>query len=84
LYFSPNIIRLIKSRRMGWVEHVAHMGEMRNVYKILTGKPEWTRPLKRLKMDLKGNWVWGCGLDLAQDRDWWQAPVNMVMNLWVP
>jgi hypothetical protein len=35
LYFSPNIIRLIKSRRIRWAGHVAHMGEMRNVYKIL-------------------------------------------------
>jgi hypothetical protein len=37
---SPNHIQLIKSRRMRWVGHVAHMGEMRNAYKILDGKPE--------------------------------------------
>jgi hypothetical protein len=40
LYTSPNIIRVIKSRRIRWAEHVARMGEMRNVYKILIGKPE--------------------------------------------
>jgi FKBP-type peptidyl-prolyl cis-trans isomerase (trigger factor) len=38
LYFSPNIIRQIKSRRMRWAEYVAGMGEERNVYKILVGK----------------------------------------------
>jgi hypothetical protein len=40
LYSSPNIIRHIKSRRMRWVGHVAHMGEERNVNKVLMGKPE--------------------------------------------
>jgi hypothetical protein len=49
LYSSPNIIRQIKSRRMRWVWHVAcNIGEM-NVYKVLVGKPEWKRPLGRLK-----------------------------------
>jgi hypothetical protein len=45
LYTSPNIIRVIKSRRMGWVEHMARMGEMRNAYSILVGKSERKRPL---------------------------------------
>ena len=40
LYFSLNIIRVVKLRRMGWVGHVAHMGERRGVYRILVGKPE--------------------------------------------
>jgi len=44
LYASPNNVRLIKSRRMRWTRHVAHMGEMRNAYKILVGKPEGKRP----------------------------------------
>jgi hypothetical protein len=48
LYSSPNIIRQIKSRRMKWVGHVARMGEERNVYKVLVGKPEGKRPLGRL------------------------------------
>jgi hypothetical protein len=45
LYSSPNIIRQIKSRRMRWVEHVAHMGEERNVYRVLMVNPEAKRPL---------------------------------------
>jgi hypothetical protein len=49
LYSSPNIIRQIKSRRMRWAGHVAHMGEERNVYKVLMGKPEGKRPLERPK-----------------------------------
>jgi hypothetical protein len=47
LYSSPNIIRQIKSRRMGWAEHVACMGEERKVYKVLVGKPEGKRPFGR-------------------------------------
>jgi hypothetical protein len=47
LYSSPNIIRLIKFRRMRWAEHVARMGETRKAYKILVGKPEGKRPLGR-------------------------------------
>jgi hypothetical protein len=47
LYSSPDIIRQIKSRRMRWVGHVAHMGEGRNVYRILMGKPERKRPFGR-------------------------------------
>jgi len=46
-YTSPNIIRVIKSRRMRWVGHVAYMGEMRNAYKILFGKPEGKKLLGR-------------------------------------
>jgi hypothetical protein len=45
IYVFPNIIRLIKSRRMRWAEHVARMGEERNVYKVLVGKPGGKRPL---------------------------------------
>jgi hypothetical protein len=40
LYSSPNIVRVIKSRRIRWVEHVAHMGEGRGVYRVLIGKPK--------------------------------------------
>jgi hypothetical protein len=47
LYLFSNIIRQIKSRRMRWAGHVAHMGEERKVYKILVGKPEGKRPLGR-------------------------------------
>jgi hypothetical protein len=60
LYSSPNIIQVIKSRRMRWVGHVARMGEGRGAYRILVGRPEGRRPLGRprhrwednIKMDL--------------------------------
>jgi hypothetical protein len=56
LYSSPNIIRMIKSRRMRWAWHVARMLEKRNAYRILVGKPEG-RPRRKLvdniKMDLR-------------------------------
>ena len=47
LYSSPNIIRVIKSRRMRWAGHVARMGERRGVYRVLVGKPEGKRSLRR-------------------------------------
>jgi hypothetical protein len=47
LYSSPSIIRIIKSRRMRWAGHKARMGEKRNVYRLLVGKPEGKRPLGR-------------------------------------
>jgi hypothetical protein len=47
LYLSPDIIRHIKSREMRWAEHVACMGEGRNLYRVLVGKPEGKRPLGR-------------------------------------
>ena len=93
LYSSPNIVRVIKSRRMRWVGHVARMGEERGVYRVLVGKPEGRRPLGRLRhrwvdnirMDLQ---VVGFGymdwIALAQDRDRWQTLVSAVMNLRVP
>jgi len=93
LYCSPNIVRVIKSRRMRWAGHVARMGEGRGVYRFLVGKPEERRPLGRLRcrwednirMDLQEV---GCGyvdwMELAQDRDRWRALVSAVMNLRVP
>jgi hypothetical protein len=47
LYSSPSIIRMIKSRRLRWAGHVARIGEKRNSYRILVGKPEGKRPLER-------------------------------------
>jgi hypothetical protein len=47
LYSLPNIVRVIKSRRMRWAGHVARMGERRGVYRVLVGKPEGRRPLGR-------------------------------------
>jgi hypothetical protein len=93
LYSSPSIIRIIKSRRMRWAEHVARMGQKRNAFRLLVGKPEGKRPLGKprrrwvdnIKMDLL-EIDWG-GVDwngVAQDRDRWRALVNAVMNLPVP
>ena len=93
LHSSPNIVRVIKSRRMRWAGHVARMGEGRGVHKVLVGKPEGKRQLERpkrrwednIKMDLEevGR---GCGdwMELAQDRDRWQALVSTVMKFRVP
>ena len=93
LYSSPNIVRMIKSRRIRWAGHVACMGEERVVYRVLVGKPEGKRPLGRprcswvdnIRMDLQEV---GCRyvdwIGLAQDRDRWWTLVNVVMNLWVP
>ena len=60
LYRSPNIIRVIKSRRLRWAGHVARMEEGRSAFKILTGKPTGKRPLRRprrrwedIRMDLR-------------------------------
>ena len=47
MYCSPNIVRVIKPRRMRWAVHVTHMGERRGVYRVLAGKPEGKRPLGR-------------------------------------
>jgi hypothetical protein len=46
-YSSPNIVGVIKSRRLRWVGHVARMGERRGVYRVLVGRPETKRPLGR-------------------------------------
>jgi hypothetical protein len=61
LYSSPNIVRVIKSRRMGWAGHVARMAEGRCAYRVLVGRPKGKRPLGRprrrwednIKMDLR-------------------------------
>jgi hypothetical protein len=93
LYSSPNIVRVIKSRRMKWTGYEAHMREGRGVYRVLVGRPEGKRPLERprhrwednIKMDLREigidgeNWI-----QLAQNRIQWLAFVNTVKNLRVP
>jgi hypothetical protein len=45
LYSSPNIVRVVKSRRMRWAGHVSRMGEERGVHRVLVGTPEGKRPL---------------------------------------
>jgi hypothetical protein len=61
LYSSPHIIRQIKSRRMRWAGHVARMGEGRNVYRVLMGKPEGKRPLEGQGVDgrMGSEWILG-------------------------
>ena len=93
LYSSPNIVQVIKSRRMRWAGHVARMGEERGACRVLVGKPEGKRPLGRPRR----RWVYnirmhlqevgyGCmdWIGLAQDRDRWRTLVSAVMSLRVP
>jgi hypothetical protein len=93
IYSSPNIIRVIKSRRVRWAGHVARMGAGRGAYRILVGRPEGRRPLGRprhrwednIKMDLKEvRWEGTNCIDMAQNRGRWRALVIAVMNLRVP
>ncbi|KAJ4429835.1 hypothetical protein ANN_22039 [Periplaneta americana] len=93
LHPSPDIIRNIKSRRLRWAGYVARMGESRNAYRVLVGRPEGKRSLGRprrrwednIKMDLREvgydgrDWI-----NLAQDRDQWRAYVRAAMNLRAP
>jgi len=93
LYSSPNIVRVIKSRRMRWAGHVARMGEERAVYRVLVGKLEGKRQLGRprrrwvdnIRMDLQevrcGYRDW---IELAQDRERWRKLVSAIMNPRVP
>ena len=93
LYSSPNIVQVIKSRRIRWAGHAARMGEERGAYMVLVGKPEGRRPLGRprrrwvdnIRMDLQEV---GCGyvdwIGLTQDRERWRTLMSALMNLRVP
>jgi len=93
LYFPPNIVRMIKSRKMRWAGRVARIGRGRVVNMVLVGRPEGKRPLgissrrweDNIKMDFQEV---GCGglycIDMAQDRDRWWALVYAVLNHRVP
>jgi len=92
LYRSPNLVRVINSKRLRWAGQVARIEEGRSALKILTGTPAGKRPVERprgrwednIRIDLKEtcintrNWV-----DSAHDRDYWRAFVNAALNLWV-
>jgi hypothetical protein len=93
LYSSPNIVRVIKSRRMRWAGHVARIGKGTSVYRVLVGRREDKRPLGRprrrwednIKMDLREIGIDGVNwIQLTRDRVQWRAFVNTVMNLRVP
>jgi len=93
LYSLPNVLQVVKSRRMRWAGHVARMGEGEGVHRVLVRKSEGKRPLGRpryrwednIKMDLRevggscGDWM-----ELAQYRERWRALVSTVRNLRVP
>ena len=93
LYSSPNIVRVIKLRRKKWAGHVARMSEERVVYRVLVGRPEGRRQLRRPRRRRLDN-IWmdlqelGCGymdwIGLTQDKDSWRTLLSAVMNLRVP
>ena len=91
LYSLPNIVRVVKSRRMWWAGHVARMGEERGVHRVLRetrGKEAigetQTRWEDNINMDLQEVGGGGDWMELAHDRDRWRALVNTVMNFRVP
>jgi hypothetical protein len=93
LYSSPNIVRVIKSRRIKWAGHVACMKEGRSAYRILVERPEGKRPYGRprrrwddnVMMDLREIGIVGAKwIRLAQDRVRWRVSVITVMNLRAP
>ena len=89
LYRSPNIVRVIKSRRLRWAGHVARMEGSRSALKMLTGKPTGKRPLGRprrrwednIGMDLEEIGInAGNRVDSTQDRNYWRALVKAALN----
>ena len=91
MHSSPNIVRVIKSKRLRWVGHnIVIMEEGRSAFKILTGKPTGKKPLRRprrrwkdnISMDLKEiGFNTSLCVDSAQDRNFWRALLNLALNL---
>jgi hypothetical protein len=93
MYSLPNIVQVVKSRRLRRAGHVRRMVVERGEHRVLVGKPEVKRPLGRPRRRWEDNMMMdlqevggGCGdwLELAQDRDRWRALVSTVKNLRVP
>jgi hypothetical protein len=89
LYASPNIFRVIKSRKMRWAGGVACIVEVRNAYRVFVGKPQGKRRRRRprrkwkdnLRLDLREiGWDGVDRIPLAQDGDQWRVLVHTVMN----
>ena len=91
LYLSPNVVRVIRSRRLRCAGHVARMEEGRSAFRSLTGKTTGRRPLgshrrrqeENIRMNLKQIHINTRGwVDLAHDRDYWRALLNATLNPW--
>ncbi|KAJ4436763.1 hypothetical protein ANN_16895 [Periplaneta americana] len=76
LYPSPDIIRNIKSRRLRWAGHVARMGESRNAYRVLVGRPEGKRPLGRPRR----RWEDNIKMDLSEEEDKCDSPIAKTIS----
>jgi hypothetical protein len=85
-YASPNIVRISRSWRLRWMGHILCMGEIRSAYRILFGKPEGKRPLRRPRYRCRAMLEWNLGkavdwIHLALDRCQWWALVNTIIGL---
>jgi hypothetical protein len=76
LYFSPNVIQGIKSTRIRWVGHVAHVEERRGAYRVLVRKPKGRRPLGRCRH----RWEDNIKMDL-QDVGWGMDWIDLLINI---
>ena len=83
MYRSPNIVRVIKSRRLRWAGQTARMEEGKSAFKILTGKPTEKRPRRRWEDNIRMEFE-EIGINAGKDRNYWRALVNAALNLRIP